>query len=172
MDTSKMRHYEESDLIDAPAEKVFECVDDHKRLAGHMGESSWMMGGGRMGVKVDAGNGQKVGSHISMAGKVWGIDLFLDEVVTEYQPPNKKVWETVGPIRLVVIGHYRMGIAVADEDGESRLKVFIDYELPSGGTRWLGYLLGGMYAKWCVRQMLRGTVDYFADKKEGRVESE
>jgi hypothetical protein len=42
------------------------------------------------------------------------------------------------------------------------------YELPkSNKTRWLGYLFGDMYAKWCVRQMLNDTQKHFGqgDKK-------
>lgn len=43
------------------------------------------------------------------------------------------------------------------EQRGSRLRVFIDYELPNGWlTYWLGLLFGGLYAKWCVKQMLAG----------------
>lgn len=42
-------------------------------------------GGGKMETWVDKGKGQKVGSHIKMSGKVFGINLFLDEVIT---PPT------------------------------------------------------------------------------------
>ena len=55
-----------------------------------------MMGGGRMITEVDSGLGQKVGSHIRMAGKVFGIAVSLDDVIIDYAPPGLKVWETVG----------------------------------------------------------------------------
>ena len=43
------------------------------------------------------------------------------------------------------------------------MTVFIDYALPDGVvTYWLGRLFGGMYAKWCVNQMLDGVVTHFA----------
>jgi hypothetical protein len=35
-----------------------------------------------------------------MSGKVVGVDLFLDEVIREREPPRRKVWETVGTPRL------------------------------------------------------------------------
>lgn len=31
----------------------------------------------------------------NMSGKVFGVRLFLDEVVTRRNPPTDKVWETV-----------------------------------------------------------------------------
>src|SRR4030067_1009294 len=51
-----------------------------------------------------------------------------------------------------------MCVWIATENCGSRLRVFIDYELPpTPGTRWLGFLFGGFYARWCVRQMLQSA---------------
>jgi hypothetical protein len=86
---------------------------------------------------------------------VFGLELVLDEVVTQRTPPQLKVWETVGTPRLLVIGRYRMGVNITPADGGTRLHVFIDYDWPTGRTTyWLGRLCGGLYAKWCVTQML------------------
>ena len=46
-----------------------------------------------------------------MNGRILGLKLSLDEVVTERDPPARKVWETVGVPRLLVIGPYRMGLS-------------------------------------------------------------
>jgi len=55
-----------------------------------------------------------------------------------------------------------MGIHIAPENGRSRLRVFIDYDLPKGwATYWLGLLFGGVYANWCAAQMLSGTARHF-----------
>lgn len=160
--SSTMRHYEESTFIPASARQVFDFVDDHARLSAHMGQSSWMMGGGRMEVQVDGGHGRAVGSHIRLSGNVLGIHLFLDEVVTQHEPPYRKVWQTVGTPKLLVIGHYRLGFEISVEDRGSRLRVFIDYDLPTTlSTRWLGYVFGGMYARWCVRQMIQSAREGF-----------
>ena len=156
------QHKEGSVLIPASAEVVFAYVDDHSRLSSHMSQSSWMMGGGRMGVELDAGKGQAVGSHIRLRGNVFGIPLFVDEVVRRRNPPSEKIWETVGTPRLLVIGSYRMGLDVKPANGKSRLRVFIDYDLPiDRPTRWLGRLFGGMYARWCIDQMLEGPSKHF-----------
>ena len=156
-----MKHYENKIFIPASPEKVFSYVDDPARFSSHMSKSSWMMGGGKMDVSVDAGGGQQVGSHIRLSGKVLGIKLFLDEVVTRHEPPHTKMWETVGNIKLLVIGHYRMGIEIKSENTGSLMRVFIDYNLPMTNI-WLGRLFGGAYARWCVKQMLKGAQDYFA----------
>jgi hypothetical protein len=162
-----MRHYDESVIIHASAKEIFDYVDDHSRFSSHMSKSSWMMGGGRMNLEVDEGQGQIVGSHIRMKGKVFGINVFLDEVVTHREPPRRKMWETVGSPKLLVIGNYRMGLEINEDNNKSRLRVFIDYELPTTmGTRWLGYLFAGMYAKWCVRQMIRGVQEQFEKIKK------
>jgi hypothetical protein len=77
-----------------------------------MNESSWMMGGGRMSVELDEAKGQAVGSHIRLSGRVFGVSLYLDEVVTRRDPPTNKVWETVGTPRLLVIGAYSIGVQI------------------------------------------------------------
>ncbi len=119
------------------------------------------MGGGRMMTEVDEYKGQKVGSHIKMSGKVMGVNLFLDEVVTEYSRPIRKVWKTVGNINLLVIGNYQMGVELTPENNNTNLKVFIDYDLPSGGSKVIGVIFGRMYANWCIDQMLNGVINQF-----------
>jgi Polyketide cyclase / dehydrase and lipid transport len=165
-----MKHYEASVMINAPAKDLFAYVDDHARFSSHMSRSSWLMGGGRMEVLVDDGRGQKAGSHIRLSGKVFGMKLFLDEVVTRHDPPRGKTWETVGDLRLLVVGHYRMSIEVEPRDGNSLLRVAIDYDLPPK-NEWLGRLFGKAYAKWCVGQMVKGVQDHFA-KPRGSHKSE
>ena len=156
------RHYEENVLIPARPEEVFAYADDHANFSSHMNKSSWMMGGGKMETHIDEGKGQKVGSHIKMNGRIVGINLFLDEVVTVHEPPHHKEWQTVGNINLLVIDQYKLGFEIKPQEAGSHFKVYIDYGLAhSAITRLLGLLFGGMYAQWCVQQMINGTRDYF-----------
>ena len=158
----KRRHYEENTLISTSPQEVFNYVDNHSNFSSHMTKSSWMMGGSRMKVDLDEEKGKKIGSHIKMHGKVLGIELSLDEIVTKREPPKSKIWETVGTPKLLLIGPYQMGLEIKSQKGNSNLEVFIDYELPTTiSTRWLGYLFGGIYAKWCVSQMINGTRNHF-----------
>ena len=158
-------HYEESSLISSSPEEIYSYTDDHANFSSHMNKSSWMTGGGKMKTEVDEGKGQKVGSHIRMKGKVFGINLFLDEVITIHNPPFKKEWQTVRDISLLVIGHYKLGFDIVPQNNSSLLKVYIDYSLPKSlRTRWLGILFGKMYAKWCVNQMIGGVKKQFKEK--------
>jgi len=56
-----------------------------------MSGSSWMMAGSRMALEVDASQGRAVGASIRMGGRVLGIALSLEEIVTERNPPRRKV---------------------------------------------------------------------------------
>lgn len=164
MDTKKQyeKHYEESVMVTADAARIFIYADDHTNFSSHMNKSSWMMGGGKMETTTDEGKGQRVGSHIQMGGKVFGIHVFLDEVITIHEPPYKKAWKTVGSINLLIIDHYTLGFEIIPQTDTALLRVYIDYNLPqSAKTRWLGVLLGTMYAKWCVTQMTTGVRDHF-----------
>jgi len=96
------------------------------------------------------------------------MELAAEERVTEHTPPHRKVWETTGSPKLLVIGHYRMGFEVTPEGQASRLRVFINYALPERvPARWLGRLFGRYYARWCTRQMVDDALTYFASVREG-----
>ena len=156
------RHYEQSASVNARPEVVFAYADDQRNFSSHMNQSSWMMGGGKMITETDESNGQKVGSHIKMSGNVFGVSLSLDEVIVEHEPPHSKAWETVGDVNLLVIDRYKLGFEITPQTEASKLRVYIDYDLPkSWKTRLLGKMIGGMYAKWCVRQMANGTQEHF-----------
>jgi hypothetical protein len=154
-------HAESSTRIRASAERVFAHLDDHSRLSAHMARRSWRMGWGRMYLQLDERRGRAVGSRIRLEGRVFGVRLALEEVVVEYEPPTRKVWETVGTPRLLVIGSYRMGFSLAPAAGATRaedeatLTVFVDYALPARGvSRILGRLFGRAYAQWCCSRMV------------------
>ena len=166
MASLKYRH-ESHALIFAPVEQVFAHMDDHTRMSGHMNESSWKMGGGRMATWLDANRGRAVGSRIRLAGRAFGFDLCVEEVVVEREPPSRKVWATTGVPQLVVIGHYRMGFDLSPEANGSRLRVFIEYALPEKAPiHWLWRLLAGYYARWCTQRMVDDVARQLARSAE------
>lgn len=115
-----------------------------------------------METEIDEGRGQEVGSRIRLSGRVFGVALLVEEIVTERNPPHGKVWETTGAPKLLVIGHYRMGFELSPQGNGSMLRVFIEYALPqSAPARWLGRLFGRYYARWCTQQMVDDTVEHF-----------
>jgi len=134
-----------------------------------MSGSSWMMAGSRMALELDASQGRAVGAAIRMGGRVLGIALSLDEIVTERNPPRRKVWETTGTPKLLVIGHYRMGFDLTPQGNSSLLRVFIDWALPeTRPARWLGRAFGGLYARWCTKRMAGDAEEHFRTSGQGR----
>ena len=107
------------------------------------------------------GMARRLAPLFGSAAEFSGATLSLEEVVTEREPPRLKVWRTIGVPRLLVIGNYQMRVAIEPRENASLPRVEIDYDLPPT-NRWLGYLIGGTYAKWCVRQMIDGVRKRFA----------
>jgi hypothetical protein len=155
------RHEEAVATLAASPEAAFAYLDDARNLGGHMEKPSAMMLGGRMSYAFDAAVGQAVGSVISMRGSVLGVDLGLEEVITE-RTRSGKVWETRGEPRLLVIGPYRMGFQVRPAPIGANLTVFIDFDLPQHGlAQILGALFGRSYARWCVERMAKDAARHF-----------
>lgn len=88
-------HFQYGVSIPAEAGTLFEYLDDPKRLGAHMGKSSWMMAGSKMKYQLDVTNGRSQGSKICLSGKILGITLNVEEVVTQHEPPFRKAWKTV-----------------------------------------------------------------------------
>jgi hypothetical protein len=88
-------------------------------VAGHMEEPSLRMAGATMRVETDALQGRAAGSLIDITGRVLGVDLAAEEVVTGRIPPLRKTWKTRGEPRLLLIGAYRMGVAVSSRETDA-----------------------------------------------------
>ena len=154
-------------IIGASQAEVFAYLDDQTRLAAHMETRSMMMLGGRMAYEFDAAQGRAVGSVIRMGGSFLGIPLFVSEVVTERTPPSRKLWETRGAQRMLVIDSYIMGFETRVIGGGTAVRVFVDYQLPrSLRGRWLGLLLAPIYARWCVSRMVKDASRHFGNVAE------
>lgn len=157
-------HHDRSAVLNASIAEVFEYLDDFKQLSAHMEKSSGMMMGSKMAIEMDEQGGRAVGSKVRMSGKMMGMTLALDEVVVERLPPFRKSWETVDA-NLLIIGSYRLGFELAPDGRASRARIFIDYALPDKApARWLGVLLGGVYARWCTSRMAKDAARHFRDR--------
>lgn len=155
--------------IEVPADVVFDFLDDQANLSSHMSKSSWMMLGTTMHIYMDQLQTRAVGSKFGFTGRILGIPLSVDEVVTGREPLLRKVWETVGEPNLWVIGRYRMGFELTPRPAGATLRVFIEYLRPAVGlSRFLGLLFAGTYARWCTRQMVTDAQKHFAQSSPDR----
>lgn len=158
------RSYEARAFVGATPAQVFDFLDDHQRLVSHMSQSSWSMGGGRMTLTADAGQGRVVGSRLRLTGRAFGIHLDVEEEIVERAPSRRKIWRTIGEPRLLIIGQYKLGFELAPAVNGTQARIFIDYELPTGSlARWAGLALASAYAKWCVDRMIGDTVRHFGE---------
>ena len=158
-----VRHHEQVTVhVAASAERLFEYLDDPTRLGGHMTKPSGMMLGGSMSYEFDERGGREVGSVIRMTGAILGLRLGVEEIVTERIPPRRKVWETRGPQRMIVIDSYRMEFNIENDFGGARATVFIDYvPAQSGLVRLMSLPLARAYARWCVQRMADDVQEHF-----------
>lgn len=158
----RSQHFESQVQIDASPAEVFAFLDDHRRLSSHMTRPSLMMAGARMTLSFDAHEGRALGSKITLKGRVLGMALAVEEVVTQYQPPHSKTWQTVETPRLLVVGAYTMGFTIKPKGNAALLQVFIDYTQPDRGFACLlGRVFGKTYASWCTKRMVNDAAAHF-----------
>ena len=160
-----LSHQQEASVaVPAQMAPLFDYLDDQARLGRHMQKSSMMMMGGHMDYEFDAARGRAIGSVITLRGRILGLKLFVEEIITERQRPTRKVWATRGLPRILVLGAYRMGFEIVPSGEHSKLRVFIDYDLPSPPV-WhlLGLIFAPIYARWCVTQMTTDADGHFAE---------
>ena len=162
MDTSYAHADAATAEVRAAPATLFDYLDDQTRLGAHMEKPSMMMMGGRMRYEFDDAKGRAVGSKIEMSGSFLGLTLSVQELVTEREPPRRKVWETRGQPHILIIGRYRMGFEIAPAGDRSSLRVFIEYDRPhSPFGRLLGRAFGPLYARWCVKRMADDARKHF-----------
>lgn len=148
--------------VSATADQLFDFLNDPHNLSSHMSKSSLMMMGSKMKIETDEKKGQQLGSETRLTGRILGIDLFVKESVVELEKPLKKVWQTQGEQKLIIIEQYQMGFIITPKDKSSHLEVFIDYTLPQSGVKSiLGKRFGHLYAKWCTEKMTQDAYDHF-----------
>ena len=87
----KPRHAGVTAVVSVSPADLFGRLDDQTRLAAHMGRSSMMTGGGRITYDFHDGRGQAVGLIFKCADVI-GLEIVIDEVVTQREPPRRKRW--------------------------------------------------------------------------------
>ena len=163
MEATYAHHMEASVLVNSRPETLFSFLDDQRNLSSHMEKSSWMMAGSKMQIELDQKEGKEVDSEIVLHGSIMGVPLYVREFITKREPPSRKIWETRGEQKLIVLDQYKMGFEIRPVGEASKLTVFIDYSLPKKGLSGvLGKAFGKTYARWCTNQMLKGATDHFA----------
>jgi hypothetical protein len=137
---------------------AFAILDDPFRVAGHMRRRSWRTGFSRLAI-VELPPDALGRPRYGWRGRVFGLPIAIDEVVTARDPPRLKAWETIGSPRMWVIDQYRIEFRVEATATGCVVELSIDYTLPERGVgRFLGPALGHAYQRWCLDRMVGDLV--------------
>ncbi|HUC82583.1 MAG TPA: SRPBCC family protein [Flavisolibacter sp.] len=145
-------------VIQATPQKVFAQMDDFSKTGMHMGESSMMMMGSKLRLEQLSPNATGVGASYRWHGKIMGLAIDFTETVTEWQPPERKEWQTIGKARIIIMSWYRMWFEIMPVEQGTLVKLSISY-LPqkNGFFKILSFLFARLYCNWCLNNMLNDT---------------
>ena len=155
-----MPNLSRSATIAAPAELVFDYVDDIRNLARHMSEARSMpMMGSKLKLEILTSNATDVGATYQYSGSMMGLMIDFSETVTKYVSGREKIWRTIGNPQLLIVESFEMRVVVEPlQANTAQLTISFDYDLPrSGMWRLIGRALAGSYARWCLDSMISGT---------------
>lgn len=145
-------------LIEAPPQKVFAQMDDFSKTGMHMGESSMMMMGSKLKLEQLSSNATGVGATYRWHGKIMGMAIDFTETVSQWQPPERKEWETVSEAKIIIMSWYRMWFEIRPVEQGTLAKLFISYEPPKNWFfRILSFLFARLYCNWCLKNMLNDS---------------
>jgi hypothetical protein len=139
----------------ATPEKVFKTIDDLGVTGMHMTQSSMMMMGSKLTLQFLTANKTGLGSKYRWTGKMMGLTMDFTVEVTKWVEAKAKVWETVGPTKLIIYSWYRMALDIKRQLDTTEAELSITYEKPVGFfNRILCFLLADWYCRWCLEKML------------------
>ena len=149
-----------------PSKEVFNAIDDLGVTGAHMTESSAMMMGSKLHLEFLSKNKTGPGSQYRWTGKMMGAAMDFTVKVTKWVEGKEKIWETVGPTKLIIYSWYRMSLVVRDTPPGSEAELSITYKKPIGLiNKILCFLFADWYCRWCLKQMLGDARKTLANKK-------
>ena len=135
---------------------MFDCLDDLGVTGMHMTSSSIALMGGKM--KMEFLSPQKKGLHTvyRWRGKVLWMPMDFTVEVTHWEKGKVKVWETIGPAKMIIYSWFQMQLKVKQVMEGSLAELCICYRPPNNILgRVLCFMLGDWYCRWRIMHMLR-----------------
>ena len=150
-----MKTLSRSEKYKADPFQVFRSIDDLGVTGMHMTKSSMMMMGSKLDLRFLTNNKTGPGSRYRWTGSMMGLNMDFTVAVTKWTDGKEKVWETIGPAKLIIYSWYRMNLMVKTIDSGAEAILSISYEKPHGFiNKILSFLFADLYCRWCLRQML------------------
>jgi hypothetical protein len=145
-------------LIHLTPKKVFAQMDDFSKTGMHMTEGSMMMMGSKLALQQLSSNSTGVDAKYRWYGKIMGMSMDFSEVVTKWQPPILKEWETFGDAKMIIMSWYRMWFEIIPTENGTTAKISISYLPPK---QWfykiLSFFFANWYCNWCLNNMLNDS---------------
>ena len=135
--------------------ELFRCLDDLGVTGMHMTKSSMMMMGSKLRLTFLTANKRGLGSRYRWTGTMMGMKMDFTVEVKRWSYGKEKVWETIGPTKLIIYSWYRMHLITRATESGAQAELSITYENPSGLiNKLLSFLFADWYCRWCLQQML------------------
>ncbi len=160
-----MKKFNRKIIIEAPADEVFAFMDNIENMGMHMTKPNVAMMGSRLRVEWLSLNKTGAGAKYRWKGNIMGMKINFIVEVTRWIAGREKVWETIGPSKLIVLSWFRMYLILSPLDKTTtQTELGIDYTIPKGNI--LGFFLAGTYAAWCVNSMLKDLQIHFSKNRK------
>ncbi len=132
----------------------------------HMMKSSAMMMGSKLQLQQLSENKTGANAKFRWFGKMMGFKMDFTVGVTKWIRDKEKVWETIGEAKMIILSWYRMHLIISPEGENTKAVLSIDYTMPQKlFYRFLGFLLSGWYANWCLKSMLNDSKQFLEQRQ-------
>ena len=117
-----------------------------------------MMMGSKLTLEQLSLNATGIGAKYGWYGKMMGMAIDFSEVVTKWEPPKRKEWQTIGDAQIIIMRWYKMGFEIIPSESGTIVKLSISYLPPKAWYyRLLSFLFVRWYCDWCLNNMLNDT---------------
>lgn len=152
-------------VIRASPEHIFAYMDNISNTGMHMMKSSVPMMGSKLALEQLSENPTGLGARFRWHGRMIGLRMDFTVVVTKWIEGKEKVWETVGDAEMIILSWYRMRLLLIPIERATKVELSIDYERPKQlFFSLIAFFLAPLYARWCLKNMLKDTQRSFAEK--------
>lgn len=150
-----MKTIKRTGIYDAPADLVFNYLDDIGVTGAHMTASSAMLMGSKLHLEFLTDHHVGAGSRYRWTGTMMGMKMDFTVEVTKWIEGVEKVWETAGESKMIIYSWYRMHLLVYPSGNRAQAELSITYERPKGWfVKIVSFLFADWYCTWCLKKML------------------
>jgi hypothetical protein len=151
-----LKNLQKEIIIQALPEKVFAYMD--KNTGMHMTKSSKPMMGSKLELKQLSQNATGFNSKFRWFGKMMWFTMDFTVVVTKWIKDKEKVWQTIGPAKMIIMDWYQMRLVITPVGGNTKAALSIAYTKPKNTFfKFIAFFLAPLYGNWCLNNMLNDS---------------